>query len=146
MFDTPITIKAIEFSRQCDREHVVLEIRPCQFLQGCKVRRRRQSITPLTLGVDISASPDDLPLSVSTLATAFPFHFVINSNFVITQLGRGLARFVGHLWKEENNLKGGVGFNTVFLNSRPIVECSFEVSLLPQKTLRFLFLTSSPIL
>nr|QNG40945.1 soluble GCY-like 6 [Placozoa sp. H4] len=84
VFNQPVSIDVLEASNRHENYK-------CQFY---RIHYRCISLKKSTQAINVSTSPKDLKILPATFCKAFPFHFIINRDMVLIQVGSGLIRFL----------------------------------------------------
>jgi guanylate cyclase soluble subunit beta len=118
-FKTEVIVRTLE---QCDDGHVILEV--LKKYDDQSNSGNSEHLTPYN-DQHLSSSPKDLLFNARTICEAFPFHMIFSRDFRIIQIGNSLFRLTRNLWKTNTKVK----FSDLFIISRPVIDCTFELIL-----------------
>ncbi|KAF6216149.1 hypothetical protein GE061_000488 [Apolygus lucorum] len=84
--------------------------------------KRTDAIASAPCAAPISTNPADLPMGGKTFCKAFPWHFILDSNLEIVQLGAGFMKLIGR-----DLDRHGTNVRTYFKFKKPVgLEISYE--------------------
>lgn len=114
VFSQPVSIDVLEASNRHENYK-------CQFY---RIHYRCISLKKVSQVASASTSPKDLKILPATFCKAFPFHFIINRDMILIQVGSGLIRFLPSELPDINIFLG----SSISYETRSFADCLKMIS------------------